>query len=1335
MVVGRTVFLYTMCPVCKTENGQNAKFCQECGIRLELQCPYCHAPSAVGAKFCAECGSNLDFRCLQCGSVSRPGSKFCQQCGVHLITLCFTCQTPTPPGARFCQECGERLERRCAECGAPILYGARFCNGCGVGLQVLGTEAAPRPAATIVPVRSPVRPVPPPHFAPEPVIAEQTVVAEPPRQRATAPETTAPTERVMEHDPPVVEAPPRDTGSLTLQDERRLVTVLFGDVSGFTAMSEKLDPEEVKLIMDRCLKVLADQVNKFEGTVDKFEGDLIMAVWGAPTAHEDDAERAVLAAIDMQAELATFAVDLQRRRGFDLKMRIGLNTGEAISGAVGAGREKDYTVMGDVVNTASRLEGAARPGHIMVGEKTYGLTKHLIDYDILEPIEVKGKSEPIPVFEVIGVKEGRERRRGVVGLESPIVGRSSELQVMLQHFYDVAESKVPHLVTVSGAPGLGKSRLLDEFQRYLEDVNATFTWSKGRCLPYGQGIAFNPFSEMLKGFLTIKESDSKEYVQQRLLEGTQELVDKALHDTLPPVQRLQEARQIAHRLGYTMGIMFPDCDLLSINPANIKDELHWGWRRFLTCWGSTRPLIIQVEDIHWADQVVLELLQSVLTSLEGVPILFICLTRPELLEEFPDWLEGERRAFVQLDPLAKEETIELMDNLLSPNILSHSWKERVAVSSGGVPYYLEEYLRTLIEDGELVRGSAGWSPADSEHLPELPDTVYATISARIDKLPVLEKAVLQRAAVVGGTFWSSALAYPAERLDQEEALLAMLLSKHWFEEARESSFVEDRQFRFINELARESAYRGLTRRARSKEHERTAEWLEQKVAGREEEFIELLAYHYGQATLQEFADDDVDVNAIAKAASYGWRAGERSFTHRSFVDALSRYDDTLALLSRLSELYPAGNFQVAEKDLPEVQTDVLLHRAMVKESLGRYDSALEDIDLADALASIRAAVEAGSLANMQKARVLRLKGQITDAVACAERAIELYEDKVDALLKAQTLLMLGELYSDQAKFPEFEQVSREAREIARSGCPRWVEARSLTLIGTACVYQGKMADALHHLDEAVDIYEELNDHRGLAQSLLILGRVLHANGQAADAIAHIERAFHVFDELGDSPMRAAALATLAQLSLERGNLLAARLYADQGAVLSQGLGQVGQQMRCLLILGQVCIAENDADTAVARLLEAKAICEEADQRAILPEIYRTLAQAYVAQGQAQLGFESAMKGREAVEEDDHYSQGTTWMGLAGALAALGQGEKAEEAFVHAQEALEEAGEPYEIGEIHLAYSVFLQSHGRVTEAVEHLALAKESFSSLATRDKLERIAQLEQEFSVSTPTT
>ncbi|MBI2887275.1 MAG: tetratricopeptide repeat protein [Chloroflexi bacterium] len=1388
------------CPVCKAENSQTAKFCQECGLRLEFQCPYCRAPFTAGAKFCSECGSNLDVHCAQCGITSRPGAKFCQQCGARLVTLCFQCQAPTPPGARFCQQCGARLERRCTGCGTPILYGARFCNGCGLSLSPAATEVvaapaplpvsppvveAPRPVAPVAeapplappsaPTAPPVIAPPPPEVAPSPpepaapiaeaappagapeapaqaepapplpeAVAPAVEQGSPALEVAPAPEAAAP---VAEEAPPEVapprveEAPPAPPAAappvvtpapvhaaeapMSHQDERRLVTVLFGDVSGFTAMSEKLDPEEVKMIMDQCLKGLADQVHKFDGTVDKFEGDLIMAVWGAPLAHEDDAERAVLAALDMQESLRVFGEYLQRRRGFTVKMRIGVNTGEVISGTVASGREKDYTVMGDVVNTASRFESNAQPGCVMVGEKTYLLTKHLIDYEELEPITVKGKTEPLKVYNALGVKKDRGRRRGIAGFESPMVGRGTDLETLLNSFREMAHNRSPHLVTILGAPGIGKSRLLAEYQRYLDAENISFAWCKGRCLPYGQGIAFYPLAEMLKSLFAIKESDPREVVQQSLLEGLQDILAQAAGEDAPSPEVAEEARQIAHRLGYAMGVSYPDSDLLEINPANLKEELFWAWRRFFARWASLQPLVVVVEDAHWADRVVLDLLESVVDALEDVPIQFVLVSRPEITEQAPALVQGANRSMVELLPLRPQEAGQLLDQLLSPNLLSRAWKERLVDAAGGVPFFLEEYIRSLMEEGRIVHTLAGWAPVETERLPDLPDTVFGTILARLDRLPAREKGLLQRAAVVGGNFWESSLSYPEPALEREREQLHGLLAKDWVKSVPASAFEGDAEYAFANGLARESAYRGLTRLRRSREHQRVAKWLEAKVSDRVEEFLELLAYHYGQGSLLEFGTEENDEATLVKAVTYGWQAAERARLQQAYADALSRYQSTSELLERVEAMHEGEpSAKIDHRPLWEMQIEVLLRIALVKEPLGQHDSALEHLSTIVEQANAHGSRSLAGTAFGQRARVLRLKGQPAQATTAVQDAIRLFQEAGDPSGEAQAMMTLGELYSDQAKLADFEAVCRQATELAKEHGPHWVEARGQTLLGTACIYQGKMGEAEAHLRAAAEDYQKLSDRRGMASSLLMLGRVLQAAGHSAQAIEIIERSFAIFDELGDMPMRVAALATLGQLHLERGNLEATRRYSERGVALARTVGQAAQEARCLLLVAQAELGAGQQQQAVDRLLETKKLCEESDQRAILPEVYRMLAQAYVGVGQPDAAEEYARLGRDVVEEDDHYSQGTTWMALAQVLACQGRKDEAEEAFGHALEDLEASGENYELGEAHLEYGEFLLVQEEKDRAKEHLDHAREAFSSLETRDKLDRITAL-----------
>ncbi|MSQ28693.1 MAG: hypothetical protein EXR51_11250, partial [Dehalococcoidia bacterium] len=835
------------------------------------------------------------------------------------------------------------------------------------------------------------------------------------------------------------EPPPRRTASppsgarttVTQKDGRRLVTVLFGDVSGFTAMSEKLEPEDMKIIMDNCLKLLAGEVAKYDGTVDKFEGDLIMAVWGAPTAHEDDAERAVMAAMGMQVALHAFSARLEWQRGFTLKMRIGLNTGEVISGVVASGRSKDTTVMGDVVNTASRFEANAEPGTVMVGASTHALTKHMFEYETLEPIKVKGKVEALAVYRPIGIRSVRGQRRGVEGLASPMIGRGHAFEALTGAFDEAASTHVPQLVTITGIPGIGKSRLVDEFERYLVERGTGAGWCKGRCLPCGQDIAFHPLAEMLKGLFGIPDSDAKQAMLDRLLAGVREVMENVAGGEIASSELDEEARQICHRLGYAMGVAYPDSDLSEITPANVKDELLWAWRRFFYYWAGAAPAVIVVEDLQWGDRIVVDLLESLLDVLKDVPIMIVACARPELVEQSLSLVEGLNRKIIELEPLDAVESRELLDNLLSPNLLSPFWKERVVTAAGGVPFFLEEVLRGLVEEGRIVQSPAGWAPVQAENLPDLPVTVFATLFARMDRLPSLEKAVLQRASVVGSRFWDTALSYPALQLGREGTALLGLQAKNWVAQQTRSSFVDDREYLFTNDLVRESAYKALTKIQRVSEHRRTADWLESKVGDRTEEFTELLAYRYGQSSLQAIREDSENEDALRKAGTYGWRAAERARTQQAYSDALSRYNDAMTLFQHLIATNEQTDLQLDGLSAGELRLEIQLRRAQVKEPLGQLDSAIEDLDAVLRTALPANQIRQAATAYTQKGRVLRLQSHGAEAMECAEKAIELFKQAGDAGGQAQALLSLGEMYSDVPRLAGFEAACRQAYELAQ----------------------------------------------------------------------------------------------------------------------------------------------------------------------------------------------------------------------------------------------------------------------------------------------------------------
>lgn len=1094
-------------------------------------------------------------------------------------------------------------------------------------------------------------------------------------------------------------------------DERRLVTVLFGDIVGFTTIAETLDPEDLKRITDRCLKILADQVTRFEGSVDKFEGDLIMAVFGAPVAHEDDAERAVLAALNMQQALGTYAEDLKRRRGLSVSMRIGINTGEVVSGAVGSRRAKDYTVMGDVVNTASRLEGLASPGTVLVGASTHALTRHLVEFEAREPILVRGKAEPVPVFRALGLRPERGPRRGIEGLSAPLVGRDAALETLDGHLSETARTGRPRLVTVLGPAGIGKTRLLEAFRARAEAAGAA-EFHRGHCLPYGQVLPFHPLVQIVREVLDLSDSDHAPLLLERLGEWVPRLIvgERAAggEDAVAP-----EAQLVTERLAAAMGSAGASDSLGSIDPANLKYEFFWAWARLLSAWAARGPLALVVEDVHLADPLVLDCILAATESVEG-PLLFLCTSRPDLLEARPQWAAQTRHALLRMEPLAPDESLELVDHLLQPNLLSGEGRSRIVRATGGIPLFIEECLRALIDDRRLVRGRAGWVTPHGEQLPDLPDSLFGLVSARIDRLGLNEKAVVQRAAVVGPVFWESSLSYPAAQLSDEFHSLLELKRRGWISPSPDSRWGSDLEYVFTSPVVREAAYRGLTRARRSQEHLRVAGWLEGKLGDQPEGGAGLLAYHLSQGVLLAFDDEDLEPGVAERAFACSWEAAEQARDQHAFAEALTRYDAALALLDRLPDGAGAA----------ERRVDLLLGRARVMEPLGRAGAALEDLSAALAEPAIAGWPARAGAAHTQRSRLLRMRAETGQAAAAAAESVRLYEDAGDPAGLALALLNLGEVCADQARFAEFERHARRAADIAAGAGTGWVEGRALSLVGTACLYQGRFAEAEVLLRRSADVYEGAGDRRGLASSCLLLARAQHARGAGSQAAASLELAYRSFQEMGDQFMRVGALTAMAQLAIERGALAEARDDARRGAGIAEALGLVHQAARCLILLGHALLELGEPAAARQELERALALGNGTDLDGVLPEVHRLLALAQLAIGDTEEAERSAARASAAAGPADDYSQGTALLALARVHAAQGRPADAGACFDRALESLVAAGEAYELGEAHLEYARFLRGQRVPAAAImDHLDAALAALLPLESAHKLAQVAQ------------
>jgi class 3 adenylate cyclase len=636
----------------------------------------------------------------------------------------------------------------------------------------------------------------------------------------------------------------------------KLVTVLFADVVGSTARAETLHPEDVRALMTDYFAAMKREIQAESGTIEKFVGDAIMAVFGVPTAHEDDAVRGVRAARRMIERLRSWneARDPAQR----LEIRIGLNTGEVLaSGAPGG----ELLVTGDAVNVAARLQQLAEPGTIVIGDRTARAARsHFELRAIDEPLTLKGKSEAVAAWLVETDREAAEPR-GVPGLTAPLVGRDHELASLRTTFDRVCRERRPELVTVIGDAGIGKSRLVREFLSPLE-VEAKVLI--GRCLPYGNGVTLWALAEMLKAEAVVLDTDSADAASAKIAQLVETSIDTELAG---------EGSRTAAALASTLGLRLPGDHLGSLDPRDLYRELVAAWRALFASAGRHAPVVAVVEDIHWADTTMLDVLDELAERLEG-PILFLCTARPDLLRSRPDW-GGGRRSFgsLPLDPLSSEESARLVSFLLEVDALSEGVRHRILERSEGNPFFLEEIVRHLIDDGLLVREGDQWRASSGIDHVEIPDNVHAVILARLDLLSPEEKRVAQRAAVVGRAFWDGALAMLSQ-VDDLDAALRTLRRREFVLERVSSSIAGQREFVFKHVLVRDVAYESLPRKERGRAHADTAGWIERTSGERAGELAELLAHHY-DAAFTYLRDEDLRRKARAQLLTAAANAHRR----------------------------------------------------------------------------------------------------------------------------------------------------------------------------------------------------------------------------------------------------------------------------------------------------------------------------------------------------------------------------------------------------------------------------------------------------------------------------
>ena len=586
-------------------------------------------------------------------------------------------------------------------------------------------------------------------------------------------------------------------------EERKVVSVLFCDLAGFTAAAERADPEDVRARLRPYHARVRTEIERFGGTVEKFVGDAVMAVFGAPVAYEDDAERAVRAGLRVLEAID----DLNATQpNLDLSVRIGINSGETVV-ELGARPELgEGMVAGDVVNTAARLQSAAPVGGIAVGELTYRQTERLFDYERLDPVQAKGKAEPVAVW-----RAHAARARPAAARTVSLVGRAVELEQLRRALDRTLHERRGRLLTIVGEPGIGKSRLLTELRELAAGLTTPPIWRRGRCLPYGDGIAFWALGEIIKTHADIFESDTAEAATDKL--------DAVLPD-------VEEQAWLRARLLPLLGID-------SGQPAS-REESFTAWSSFLAAIADEGAVIV-IEDLHWADLSLLDFLSELGERIDGVPLLVVCTTRPELYDRRAAWAEGGDSETITLAPLSEQETDELVSALIPQNV-SEQTRRAILERANGNPLFAEEMVR-LLADTDLLEDGVADVP--------VPHSLQALIAARLDTLPASHKSLLQDAAVVGNVFWPTALAAIGSREgDQLELGLRELARKELIRPSDDRSMEGEPAYAFWHILVRDVAYAQISRAGRAQRHRAAAEWIEQRAGARVEDVAEVIAYHY-----------------------------------------------------------------------------------------------------------------------------------------------------------------------------------------------------------------------------------------------------------------------------------------------------------------------------------------------------------------------------------------------------------------------------------------------------------------------------------------------------------
>ena len=1080
---------------------------------------------------------------------------------------CPNCQTANPDAAKFCMNCGHALALTCPNCATELPATAKFCFNCGHKLEIANLQS-PMEHRTIPNLQPTLHQYIPGDFAARLEAAR---------------------------------------GSRAMVGERRIVTILFSDVKGSTAMAGHLDPEEWAEIMNGAFEYLIAPVYRYEGTVARLMGDAILAFFGAPIAHEDDPRRAVLAGLDILQDIAPYRERVKQRWGLDFNVRIGINTGLVVVGEVGSDLRMEYTALGDAINLAARMEQTAQPDTLQIAADTYRLIAPLFDVEVLPGIEIKGKNEPVTAYRVIAPKTQPGRLRGIAGLDAALIGRKKELR-LLQDTLVRLQQGVGAIVFVTGEAGLGKSRLITELhQSPISNLQFPISWHQASSLSYEMVQPYGLFQHLIRQLCGAAEHESPAAVREKLAPILARLSDQWRNRAQPVFKALfalQDQTDGAHLAGEAF-------------KRGLFDVMLQLWQEQ----AARGPAVLVFDDLHWTDPASAELLLHLFQLAEQAPLLFLCALRPD--RTAPAWSVKQsaetnyfhRYTEINLEALSEDESSALVDNLLTVADLPPRLRQRILAKAEGNPFFVEEVVRTLIDSSVVTRDESGmhWrATADVEEI-DIPDTLQALLMARIDRLEDEARRTLQLAAVIGRSFYYRVLQWIADNetpaaaaanLDRQlGALLRMDL-------IREAARVPEVEYVFRHALTQEATYNTILLRRRREFHRRVGEAIEALFPDRLEELASALGYHF--AVAQD-----------ARALTYYTQAGDVAYRLYANREAVSHYTEALKLGRREG----ASSQQLIH---------LYANRGRALDLNSQFEEARRNYREMEALARERSDRAMELAAIMARATLRSTRTPLYDATqgeALSKKSLVLARELGDRAAEAKILwnLMLLQIYGVENAV-EAARYGEQSLAIARELNLR--HQMAFTLNDLARVYQdlGQMAEARVALEEARVLLYELGDLPMLTDNLNTSMLYYYATGDYEQARTLEAEAQRASESSGNVWARASIAISRSFLALEQGEvgrgiqIVEEALQGNKQAIVPTVLAI------CYLSLAALYATAGALDRAIEWCQQATVLADE-----IMPSIrqwgFAFLAEAYFRQGDLAAGREALAQSQVGFHPD------------------------------------------------------------------------------------------------------